>query len=219
MKKLISLAIISVFVFSIAFPKDLFTRNVENDGRIEINSPDATFLRVTDTNIDTISVDYLLPHKGELSLICFSENWCNPSYTEFNRLYNDSIIEFLKENETRLIILASKYPFLNINRLDSIASANIESDFEIYYNTNRNDSHIGTFPCLWQIDSKNSIIYHSVGLKEDYSQVRDSLENFINKNHNSCHRCKGTGRIKPNRNGGPDESVGICPWCGGSGHI
>lgn len=31
----------------------------------------------------------------------------------------------------------------------------------------------------------------------------------------NCPRCKGTGQVKPNLRGGPDESVGICPLCGG----
>ena len=30
-----------------------------------------------------------------------------------------------------------------------------------------------------------------------------------------CPKCHGTGRVKPRRNAGPDESVGICPRCGG----
>lgn len=32
-----------------------------------------------------------------------------------------------------------------------------------------------------------------------------------------CYKCKGTGRCKVNIYGGPDESVGICPICGGHG--
>ena len=31
----------------------------------------------------------------------------------------------------------------------------------------------------------------------------------------NCPRCNGTGKVKPNLRGGPDESVGICPLCGG----
>lgn len=30
-----------------------------------------------------------------------------------------------------------------------------------------------------------------------------------------CKRCHGTGTCRPNPKGGPDESVGICPMCGG----
>lgn len=32
-----------------------------------------------------------------------------------------------------------------------------------------------------------------------------------------CMKCHGTGRCPINRNGGPDDVVGICSWCGGSG--
>lgn len=32
-----------------------------------------------------------------------------------------------------------------------------------------------------------------------------------------CYKCKGTGRCKVNIHGSPDESVGICPICGGHG--
>lgn len=32
-----------------------------------------------------------------------------------------------------------------------------------------------------------------------------------------CRKCLGTGQCRPNRLGGPDESVGICPSCHGSG--
>lgn len=35
----------------------------------------------------------------------------------------------------------------------------------------------------------------------------------------NCPKCKGTGRCVPRKYGGPDESVGICPTCGGDGRF
>lgn len=213
MRKFIISIILGFLVIGSACPKDLFTENSVWTGGMEISTPDAQFLRVTDTRIDTISVYTLLPNNG-FSLICFSENWCEPSYREFNKLYNDSIIGYLKNNNTRLIVLAEKYPFLNVNRLDSIAQNNIESDFEIYYYANRSDRHIKLIPCIWLIDSKKRIIYHSEGLKDNYRLLKDKFETYLK---HRCRRCKGTGTVKPDRHGGLDESVGICPLCGGKG--
>lgn len=215
MRKFIISIILGLLVIGSASPKDLFTESTTRTGFMDISTPDARFLRVTDVQIDTISVYSLLPKDG-FSLICFSENWCEPSYREFNRLYNDSIIEYLKKNNTRLIVLAEKYPFLNVNRLDSIALNNIESDFEIYYYANSSDRHIASFPCIWLIDSNKRVIYQSLGLKDDYRPLKDKVEAYIK---HRCRRCKGTGQVKPNRHGGPDESVGICPLCGGKGRL
>lgn len=157
MRSFISLMIIVSLAVCSTFAQDLYTESPQREGYMEINDSDAKFIKVTDTDIDTVSVCSLLPQHG-FSLICFSENWCGPSYREFDKLYNDSIIEYLKKNDTRLIVLAEKYPFLNVNRLDSVAKNNIESDFEIYYYANRSDKHIDYFPCIWLIDPHKRII-------------------------------------------------------------
>lgn len=34
-----------------------------------------------------------------------------------------------------------------------------------------------------------------------------------------CPRCQGTGHVTPKKNGSPEESVGICPFCHGSRSI
>lgn len=215
MKKIMTSIIIALLAVCSVFSKDLFTENGQNNSSLEINNFDAKFLRVTDNDIDTLSVYDLLPKHG-LSLICFSENWCDPSYKEFNRLYNDSIVDYLKLKDIRLIVLAAQYPFLNINRLDTLARNRIEQDFEIYYYANHSDGHIVSFPCIWLVDSLKRVIYHSVGLQDDYGQIKNRIETSINKH---CPRCDGTGKVEPNRHSDPDESVGICRMCGGSGRI
>lgn len=49
------------------------------------------------------------------------------------------------------------------------------------------------------------------------NKICNSQEEFERKYQEmrNCPRCKGTGQVKPNLNGSPDESVGICPLCGG----
>lgn len=50
------------------------------------------------------------------------------------------------------------------------------------------------------------------------SQLKAQDSEFINQRvHYVCHRCYGSGRVAPNRYGGPDECVGICGLCRGSG--
>lgn len=222
MKKLIYLFIICFIAIDATYSKDLITAKSTDSNDlccIEISNPDAKFIRVTDAAIDTISVNDLLPEKGELSLICFSENWCKPSYREFNTLYNDGVIDFLKNNKTRLIILAYDYPFINVNQLDTLARDNIESDFEIYYSANRNDRHIESFPQIWLVDSHKCIIFHSQGVLKDYNNLKENIKQY-NSNH-ICPRCNGTGKVEPSRYryGDPDTSVGICRMCGGKGSL
>lgn len=213
MRKLLILIFILFVAVSSISSQDLFTERHPNSRYMEINNTKAEFLKLSNTEIDTLSVWSLLPKMG-FSLICFSEKWCSPSSKEFNKLYDDSIIDFLKRNGTRLIILSREYPFLNLNSLDSIARDNIDKDFEIYYYGNQSDNHVKAIPCMWLIDCHNKIIYHSIGLQDDYSEIIENVKAAIKS---QCPRCKGTGRVTPNKYGGPDEAVGLCGLCGGRG--
>jgi len=182
-----------------------------NPRYFDITNHNAHFIRVTDTEVDTVPLSKLLP-SNDIVLISFCENWCKPSYSEINMLYKDGIIDFLKSKNVRLIILARKYPFLLVNQLDSTASDNIERDFEIYY---YRDDLAASFPNLWIVAANHRLIYHSEGLQHDYLNIKDALNQYLSTR---CPKCKGTGRVKANPHGDPDESVGICPWCGGKAH-
>lgn len=151
--------------------------------------------------------------QNDRKLIIYCANWCNPCYKEFNLLYSQGIIDKLKENDVHLIIVADKSPCLKLNHhlIDGDWNEHILQDFEVYYDVNgsfiKSISDNTTFPyCL--LMNNTDVIAESTGLKEDYSFLLDAVQKI---NSNRCKNCNGTGRVKPNPHGGPDDSVGICP--------
>ena len=93
-----------------------------------------------------------------------------------------------------------------------------------------------SFPCIFFFDGQGNIMFCSKGYDPDANTLwlldKTIAEHFNVKPMKSitichkcngegyilvCYKCKGTGRCKVNIHGSPDESVGICPICGGSG--
>ncbi len=62
--------------------------------------------------------------------------------------------------------------------------------------------------------AKVIITYYIANPSVEPCTSQEEFERIYLKIRN-CPRCKGTGQVKPNLRGGPDESVGICPLCGG----
>lgn len=155
-------------------------------------------------------------------IVLYCANWCQPSYSELNRLYSSGVIDSLQQHNYSLIIVSGNYPFLNLNSglIEGDWNKRILKDFEIYYEDNnsilRQLSGGGSFP--WFIIMREGVVVkESVGLKEDYSDIFPLIVSK-QKKENVCPRCKGKGSVTPNpKSTDPDWCVGICPMCRGKG--
>lgn len=66
---------------------------------------------------------------------------------------------------------------------------------------------------------EREIVYEDGGSRIQTRSIEYSCESCGGKGHipGRCMKCYGTGRCRINPRGGPDEAVGMCPYCGGSG--
>lgn len=160
-------------------------------------------------------------NKGDTKLIYFN-NWCDRCSKEFESIYQKGIIDSLIKRDVSLILIINADMIKDRDRhLPSEIVKVINENFEIYYEINssfsksfaENKRNLSS-PYMLLI-SNGEIIEETIGFQEDYNFLLDKL----NRNqYKGCLKCKGTGRVTPNpKFGGPDEAVGICPRCGGSG--
>lgn len=66
---------------------------------------------------------------------------------------------------------------------------------------------------------EREIVYEDGGSRIQTRSIEYSCESCGGKGHipGRCMKCYGTGRCRINPRGRPDEAVGMCPYCGGSG--
>ena len=115
----------------------------------------------------------------------------------------------------QLYVIYPHYSSENIKEFYSFTPNNVSIAFYT------NEKYRGVFgenkeitPCVVFFDGKGHSHIKEGGTYADiYSLLKGKWRYMY------CSRCYGTGCVTPNRYGGPDESVGICPRCGGRGYL
>lgn len=211
-----------LLLFAINFCICIIVNAVTDLSKVDSN---LSALTVSKQQCDTINFySRLTAPDNKLLLYCAS--WCPPSYRELNRLYTDGVIDSLINNNFNLIILSDNYPCLNLQHylIEGNWDKRVLEDFEIYYETDNADTILkalsgnNMFPFLLLVKD-GAIIKKTYGLQDSYSDIIPLIKSQRDKSPAKCPVCNGTGRIKPNPHGGPEQSVGICTRCGGSGRI
>ena len=134
--------------------------------------------------------------------------------TRMQKALETDSLGFRKKYGIKLYVIYPEYSSDDILTFDSFVPT--ENTAIAFYTKHR---YKGTFydgnvtPHVVFFDGKGHIRTKTGGNVEE---LKDSVEMEWRDYIGYCRRCQGTGRVRPNRFGGPDESVGICPICGGS---
>lgn len=127
-------------------------------------------------------------------------------------LESDSL-GFRSKYGIKLYVIYPKYSEADINTFDSFAPQNATVAFYTSKKYEGTFSEKAMTPYIVFYDGKGHLHKKEGGTIEE---LNDSINTeWRYKKYGICPRCNGTGRVKPNRHGGPDESVGICSRCGG----
>lgn len=176
---------------------------------------------------DTVNLINRLSDKDDIFI--YYNNWCDRCSKEFKIMYSHGIIDSLIARDVKLFLLTD---VVNINEmrrhLSPEQNKTVNENFEIYYEIGssfveaiREANNTIASPYILLI-SQGEIIDEIIGFQENYIHLLEKIDNNKKNTETNkrCPKCKGTGRVTPNpKFGGPDEAVGLCPRCGGSGNF
>lgn len=126
-------------------------------------------------------------------------------------LESDSL-GFRSKYGIKLYVVYREYSKADINTFDSFAPQNATVAFYTSRKYEGTFSEKSVTPYIVFYDGNGHIHKKEGGIIEE-------LNNSVNREwrYKKCPRCHGHRTVLPNPRGGPDESVGICPRCGGRG--
>lgn len=187
----------------------------------ELNKNTLPFFSLCHEQRDTINLIRRLK-EGDTKLVYYN-NWCTKCTNDFRLMYTQGIIDSLIKRNVNLILLTTENEIQEMKRRLSPEIINtINQNFEIFYEINSSisdltsENGVSTSPFMSLI-SNDEILYEFAGFNDNFTSF---LEIIKNMRYINCRRCRGMGRVTPNpKSGSPDEAVGLCPWCGGSGRF
>ena len=150
----------------------------------------------------------------EPTMLLFVHSQCEEGHLcpilKMQKALESDSLGFRSKYGIKLYVIYPKYSEADINIFDSFVPQNATVAFYTSRKYEGTFSEKSTTPYIVFYDGKGHIHTKEGGTIEE-------LNNSVNREWRckKCPKCKGTGRVKPNLRGGPDESVGICPLCGG----
>lgn len=148
--------------------------------------------------------------------------------TSHSHSYSIADISFVSDStfmvsENKWILIADEYHWSNQTKTEKNLW-NIEVVFEKHFPVKiKRGEEVMLFNYLKYDKFGNwierEIVYEDGSSRIQTRSIEYSCELCGGKGHipGRCMKCYGTGRCRINPYGSPDEAVGMCPYCGGSG--